>query len=77
MRGRPPFVEAEFVVRQVVGKTSDSGMQVADRPVSVPDLLATVCGALEIDPKKQNMSNIGRPIRVVDVVAKPIKELIL
>jgi arylsulfatase A-like enzyme len=52
-------------------------MRVEDRPVSVPDLLATVCGALGIDPKKQNMSNIGRTIRVVDPEAKPIKELLL
>jgi hypothetical protein len=40
-------------------------------------LAGTVCGALGIDPKKQNMSNIGRTIRVVDPEAKPIKELLL
>ena len=62
---------------QIVGKTNESGMRVEDRPVSVPDLLATVCGALGIDPQKQNMSNIGRPIRVVDPQANPIKELLL
>ncbi len=30
--------------------------------------------ALGIDPTKQNVSNVGRPIRIVDPDAKPIKE---
>ena len=55
---------------QVVGRTSADGTTVAERPVSVPDLLATVCQALGIDPMKQNISNVGRPIRVVDPSAK-------
>ncbi len=59
---------------QVVGKTSRDGMRVEDRPVSVPDLLATVCSAIGVDPLKQNMSNVGRPIRIVDPEAKPIEE---
>jgi hypothetical protein len=61
---------------QVVGKTSTSGMTVEERPVSVPDFLATVCLALGIDPKKRNISNIGRPIRIVDKEAKPIREIL-
>jgi uncharacterized protein (DUF1501 family) len=61
---------------QVVGKTSADGMAVEDRPVSVPDFLATVCRALGIDPRKQNDSNVGRPIRIADPGAKPIKEVI-
>jgi hypothetical protein len=51
-------------------------MSVEDRPVSVPDLLATVCLALGIDPLKQNMSNVGRPIRIVDQSAKPLQEVL-
>ena len=39
-----------------------------------PDLLATVCTAIGVDPAKQNLSNIGRPIRVVDKAGKPVKE---
>ncbi len=50
-------------------------MTVADRPVTVPDLLATVCAALGIDPQKQNVSNVGRPIRIVDPAGMPIKEI--
>jgi hypothetical protein len=60
---------------QVIGRTSADGMAVEDRPVSTPDLLATICLALGLDPRKQNMSNVGRPIRLVDPVAKPIREI--
>jgi len=61
---------------QVVGKTSPDGMTVADRPVPVTDFLSTACRALGIDPDKQNPSNVGRPIRIVEKTAKPIKEVI-
>lgn len=61
---------------QVVGKTADSGMKVEERPVVVADLLATVCLALGLDPLKQNMSNIGRPIRLADPEANPLYELL-
>ena len=54
----------------VRGKTSKDGMSVADRPTSVPDLLATVCKALGIDSLKTTPSNSGRPIRFVDDSAK-------
>jgi uncharacterized protein (DUF1501 family) len=59
---------------QAVGRTSDDGMTVADRPVSVPDFMATVCTALGIDPTKQNVSDVGRPIRIADPAARPIRE---
>ena len=42
----------------------------------VPDFLATVCKGLGIDPTKQNTVDIGRPIRIVDPKAKPIKEVL-
>jgi len=61
---------------RVVGRTSADAMTVADRPVSAPDLLATVCLALGLDPRKQNLSNVGRPIRLVDPAAKPIREIL-
>jgi hypothetical protein len=61
---------------QVVGKTSDDGMEVKDRPVSVNDLFATVCLALGIDYNKKNMSNVGRPIKIVDKNPQPIKEIL-
>jgi hypothetical protein len=61
---------------QTVGKTTKDGMAVDERPVAVTDLLATICLALGIDPKKQNMSNVSRPIRIVDQAAKPVKEVL-
>jgi hypothetical protein len=61
---------------QAIGKTSPDGMEVTERKVSVPDFLATVCQALGVDPLIQNRSNVGRPIRVVDKTAEPIKEVL-
>ena len=51
---------------QVIGETDSGGQEVADRPVGVTDLLHTVCHSLEIDPEHENMSSIGRPIKIVD-----------
>jgi hypothetical protein len=61
---------------QVVGRTSKDGSNVEDRPVAVPDLLATVCKALGVDPLKQNISNINRPIRIVHKAGAPLKEVL-
>jgi hypothetical protein len=61
---------------QVVGKTSADGMTVEERKVEVPDFLGTVCLALGLDIRKQNDSNVGRPIRLVEPTAKPIKEVV-
>ena len=61
---------------QTVGRTSASGMAIEDRPVAVTDFLATICLALGIDYKKQNLSNVGRPIRIVDKAAKPLEEIL-
>ncbi|HWE38933.1 MAG TPA: DUF1501 domain-containing protein [Isosphaeraceae bacterium] len=61
---------------RVIGDTGVDGMLVKDRPVAVPDLLATVCKAVGVDPQGQNMSDVGRPIRVVDPKAKPLEEVL-
>jgi hypothetical protein len=60
---------------QVVGKTDKEGASVVERPISTIDFLATVCQVLGIDYTKQRMSPIGRPIRVVDRGANPVKEV--
>jgi uncharacterized protein (DUF1501 family) len=62
---------------QVIGKTRPNGTDVAERPISVPDFLATVGQALGIDTMKQNASNVGRPIRIVEPTAKSIKEVLV
>jgi hypothetical protein len=61
---------------QVIGKTSDDAMTVADRPVTVQDMFATMAMALGLDPAKTNMSNIGRPIPIAEPSAKAITEVI-
>jgi hypothetical protein len=61
---------------QVIGKTSDDGMEVKERPINVQDFLATVAESLGLDPRKQNNSNVGRPIRLVEPTARPIKEVL-
>jgi uncharacterized protein (DUF1501 family) len=59
---------------RVVGSTSADGMDVAERPVTVPDLFCTFCQALKINPRKENISSLGRPIKIVDG-GEPVKEL--
>jgi len=61
---------------QAVGKTSADGTTVEERPVNVGDFLATVVKALGIDPRKQNTSNVNRPIRIADPSAEVIKEVL-
>ncbi len=51
---------------QVIGATNRLGTAVADRPVTVPDLFCTFCRALGIDARKENQSNVGRPIPIVE-----------
>jgi hypothetical protein len=60
---------------QAVGKTDAEGAAVAERPISALDFLATVCKVVGVDYTKQNQTPIGRPIRIVDKGAEPIKEL--
>jgi uncharacterized protein DUF1501 len=83
-KGRDHFPDAWSVVLggggihggQALGRTSKDGTKVEDRPVGVPDVLATVCAALGIDHEKQNLSNVGRPIRIVEKGTKPIREVL-
>jgi hypothetical protein len=51
---------------QVIGQTSRDGSEVTDRPVGPKDLFKTIYATLGIDPDHENMSLIGRPIRLVD-----------
>jgi len=60
----------------IAGRTSPDGMTVENRPTSVPDLLATILMALGLDPRKQNMSNVNRPIRLADPDATPLTEIL-
>jgi hypothetical protein len=83
-RGRDHFPKAFSAVLggggikggQVYGKTAPDGMTIAENETPIPNFMATVCKALGLDPTKQNMSNVARPIRLADAGAKPIKEVL-
>lgn len=60
----------------VYGQTSPDGTQVESQPTRIADLVATIMTAIGLDPMKQNMSNVARPIRLADPDGKPIKELL-
>ena len=60
---------------QVIGATDAEGATVRGRPTSALDFLATVCQILGIDYTKENNTPIGRPIRIVDRGAQPIREI--
>jgi hypothetical protein len=51
---------------QVIGKTDANGSTVEDRPVTVPDLLSTFFQRLGIDPTKENIGPLNRPLKIVD-----------
>lgn len=51
---------------QVIGETSKDGMGLTKDAVNVPDLFCSICKSLEVDPAKENMSPIGRPMKIVD-----------
>jgi uncharacterized protein (DUF1501 family) len=59
---------------QVIGASNADGTDVKDRPVGVTDLLTSICHALKVDPTKEAMTPVGRPIKVVDG-GKPVREL--
>src|SRR5262245_29481531 len=59
---------------QAYGRTSADGSTVEENQVDVPDVLATLCRALGVDPATQNISDLGRPIKIAD--GKPIEALL-
>jgi uncharacterized protein (DUF1501 family) len=51
---------------QVIGSTNAAGTEVADRPVTIEDMFRTIYHTLGIDADHENISRIGRPIKLVD-----------
>ena len=58
----------------VVGSSDADGAYPNERPVQVPDIHATVCHALGIDPNEEVMTPLQRPIKLVDN-GTPVHEL--
>jgi hypothetical protein len=59
---------------RAVGATDKGGVEVVERPVSVQDLFCTFCQALGIDPREENQSDVGRPLKIVEA-GKAVEEL--
>ena len=59
---------------QVIGSSTADGTAVADDPVTANDLFCTICKSLDVDPRKENMSPLGRPMKIVDGGA-PVEKL--
>ncbi len=51
---------------QVIGATTADGTEIANRPVTVNDLFTSVCKALRVNPERENISPLGRPMKIVD-----------
>src|SRR5262249_38146162 len=60
----------------VVGSTSEDGMEVRDRPVTVPELFATIYQALGMKLDRTFGTPQGRRIPSVAEGGRPIAELI-
>lgn len=58
----------------VHGSTNETGEEVAEGKVGVPNLIATFCRALEIDPAKQYFSKEGRPLKIANG-GEPVAEV--
>jgi hypothetical protein len=65
---------------QVVGASDKQGAYVAERPISMGDIYATVYKAFGIDWTKEYIHPSGRPVKIAnalnDLTGRPIQELI-
>jgi hypothetical protein len=59
---------------QAFGRTSAGGEAVEENQVDVPDVLATLCKAVGVDPETYNMSEVGRPIKIAE--GQPIEAVL-
>ena len=59
---------------QAIGATDELGREIVERPVSIPDLHATIHRALGIDPEEALMTPGGRPVPITDF-GQPVEEL--
>jgi hypothetical protein len=58
----------------VHGKTSNDGMEVVDGQVAIGDVLSTLCAALGVDPTHENLTDMGRPVRLAE--GSPIRSIL-
>ncbi len=51
---------------QVIGSSTADGSAVEDRAITVPDLMTSICKAMQVDASHENISPLGRPMKIVD-----------
>jgi hypothetical protein len=65
---------------QIVGASDEQGAQVAQRPIGMGDIFATIYKAFGIDWTKEYETPVGRPVKIAnaldDETGKPLDELI-
>jgi hypothetical protein len=59
---------------RAIGRTNDLGTDIEARPVSVPDLFATLYQAFGVDPEKKYLTPGARPLKILDG-GEAVKEL--
>jgi uncharacterized protein (DUF1501 family) len=59
-----------------VGATDEFGLRVADRPISVNDLHATILHLLGLDHLRLTYHHNGRNMRLTDVAGEVVKEVL-
>ena len=60
---------------RVIGATDKDGLDVTERPVSVPDLYMTFCHCLGIDHEEEYITAEDQPLKLVAEGGKPVEEL--
>ena len=61
---------------RTLGATDHNCWEVTERPIHVPDFIATIYAKLGIDYHQMYQSNVGRPVRVIDEPFEAVKELL-
>ena len=61
---------------QVIGKTDDIGLQVAENPVHVHDLQATMLHCLGLEHTRLTYRHMGRDFRLTDVAGKVVRQML-
>ena len=51
---------------RVVGSSNQGGNAIKDRPVTINDVLSTICHSVKVDPTKERVSPEGRPLKIVE-----------
>jgi uncharacterized protein (DUF1501 family) len=51
---------------QVIGASNKDGSAVATNPVQPADLFCSICKSMGVDPRIENISPLGRPMKIVD-----------